>query len=65
MDFPMTATIDSAWVLLIVYRRLRETLGDCGSIAECRARLLPALDDLARKIATPGTELNRLVTQGE
>jgi len=49
----------------IVYRRLREALGDCSSIAECRARLLPALDDLARKIATPGTELNRLVTLGE
>jgi len=49
----------------IVYRRLREALGDCSSIAECRARLLPALDELARKIATPGTELNRLVTLGQ
>jgi hypothetical protein len=49
----------------IVYRRLDEALGDCSSIAECRARLLPALDELARKIATPGTELNRLVTLGK
>jgi hypothetical protein len=49
----------------IVYRRLDEALGDCRSIAECRARLLPALDDLARKIATPGTELNQLVTLGK
>ncbi|MFL5346182.1 MAG: AHH domain-containing protein, partial [Hyalangium sp.] len=49
----------------IVYTRLLEALGDCGSIAECRARLLPALDDLARDIATPGTELNRLVTLGK
>jgi hypothetical protein len=49
----------------IVYTRLREALGDCRSIAECRARLLPALDDLARDIATPGTELNRLVTLGK
>jgi hypothetical protein len=49
----------------IVYRRLDRALGDCGSIAECRARLLPALDDLARDIATPGTDLNRLVTLGK
>jgi hypothetical protein len=49
----------------IVYRRLDEALGDCSTIAECRARLLPALDDLARKIATPGTELHRLVTLGK
>jgi len=49
----------------IVYRRLEEALGDCSSIAECRARLLPALDDLAKQISTPGTELNRLVTLGK
>jgi hypothetical protein len=49
----------------IVYRRLREALGDCSSIAECRARLLPALDELAKLISTPGTELNRLVTLGK
>jgi len=48
----------------LIYERLENALGDCASIAECRARLLPALDDLARKIATPGTELNRLVTLG-
>jgi hypothetical protein len=42
---------------------LQEALGDCSTIVECRAKLLPALDDLARRIATPGTELNRLVTQ--
>ncbi|SEU34105.1 AHH domain-containing protein [Stigmatella erecta] len=48
----------------IVYRRLQEALGDCRSIAECRARLVPALEELSRKIATPGTELNRLVTLG-
>jgi sigma54-dependent transcription regulator len=45
--------------------RLTRALGDCGTIADCRARLLPALDDLARSIATPGTDLNRLVTQGK
>jgi hypothetical protein len=49
----------------IVYRRLEEALGDCRSIAQCRARLLPTLEDLARDIATPGTDLNRLVTLGK
>ncbi|MDC0712079.1 AHH domain-containing protein [Stigmatella sp. ncwal1] len=49
----------------IVYTRLRRALGDCGTLAECRARLLPALDELAKLIATPGTELNRLVTLGK
>jgi hypothetical protein len=49
----------------IVYDRVDTALGDCSSIAECRARLLPALDDLAKQIATPGTELNRLVTLGQ
>ena len=49
----------------LVHDRLRLALGNCGTIADCRARLLPVLDDLARKIDTPGTELNRLVTQGK
>ena len=49
----------------IVYERLDTALGDCHSIAECRTRLLTALEDLARKIATPGTDLNRLLTLGK
>ncbi len=49
----------------LVYDRLQGALGDCRSIAECRARLLPALDDLAKEISTPGTDLNRLVTLGK
>jgi hypothetical protein len=49
----------------LAYEHLARALGDCNSIAECRARLLPALADLAREIATPGTELNRLVTLGK
>jgi hypothetical protein len=49
----------------IVYERLRETLGDCSSIAECRPVLTRALDRLAKEIATPGTELNKLVTLGK
>ncbi|SEM24901.1 A nuclease family of the HNH/ENDO VII superfamily with conserved AHH [Stigmatella aurantiaca] len=46
----------------LVLESLQSALGGCRSIAECRARLLPALDDLAKQISTPGTELNRLVT---
>jgi len=49
----------------IVYRRLRTALGECSTIAECRARFVPALDELAKLISTPGTELNRLVTLGK
>jgi len=49
----------------IVFERLREALGDCSSIAECRPKLTRALDRLAQEIATPGTELNRLVTLGK
>jgi len=49
----------------IVYRRLREALGDCRSIAECRAELTRELRSLADEITTPGTELNRLVTLGK
>jgi len=49
----------------IVYERLQRTLGNCSSIAECRPILTRALDRLAQEIATPGTELNRLLTLGK
>jgi hypothetical protein len=49
----------------IVYRRLREALGDCRSIAECRGKLTRELRALAEEIGTPGTELNQLVTLGK
>jgi hypothetical protein len=49
----------------IVYERLDEALGECRSMAECRTKLTEALKKLANEIATPGTKLNRLVTQGE
>jgi hypothetical protein len=44
---------------------LREALGDCRTIAECRESLTRELRALAEEIATPGTELNRLVTLGK
>jgi hypothetical protein len=49
----------------IVYERLEEALGECGSMGECREKLTGALEKLASEIATPGTELNRLVTLGK
>lgn len=49
----------------IVYRRLRVALGDCGSIAACQTELIRELRSLAAEIATPNTELNRLVTEGK
>jgi hypothetical protein len=49
----------------IVYDRVARATASCRSIAECRVALIRELDDLAKEIATPGTELNRLVTQGK
>jgi hypothetical protein len=48
-----------------VYERLDEALGGCSTIAECRTALTHELRALAEEIATPGTELNRLVTLGK
>jgi hypothetical protein len=48
----------------LIYKRLQRALGDCSSITECRSQLTDALKKLAHEIATPGTELNRLVTLG-
>lgn len=47
----------------IVYRRLDEVTEECRSIKECREALTDALRKLAKEIATPGTELNQLVTR--
>jgi len=47
----------------IVHEELLEATLTCRSIVECRARLKEALKELANQIATPGTELNRLVTR--
>lgn len=47
----------------IVRRQLLEATVDCRSIVECRASLTRALKNLSEQIATPGTKLNRLLTQ--
>ncbi|MDY7233256.1 AHH domain-containing protein [Hyalangium rubrum] len=49
----------------IVYRRLDRALGDCRAITECRGKLTRELRTLAEEIATPGTELNQLLTLGK
>jgi hypothetical protein len=49
----------------MVYDRLDGALGECRTIVECRGNLTDALKKLANDIATPGTELNRLVTLGK
>ena len=48
----------------LVYEALDEATSGCRSINQCRAALIDALEELARQIATPGTELNQLVTRG-
>ncbi|KFE63253.1 AHH domain-containing protein [Hyalangium minutum] len=49
----------------VIYERLVRALGNCSSISQCRPQLTDALRRLANEIATPGTELNRLVTLGQ
>jgi hypothetical protein len=48
----------------IVFEELDGATQGCRGIAECRAALTKALNWLAKEIATPGTELNQLVTRG-
>jgi len=47
-----------------VFRELDQATQGCRGVAECRAALTKALTRLAEEIATPGTELNQLVTRG-
>ncbi len=47
----------------IIFDELTEATETCRSVAECRVKLTEALKGLAKEIATPGTELNQLVTR--
>jgi hypothetical protein len=47
----------------IVYKELRDATTVCRSVFDCREKLREALKELAKEIATPGTELNQLVTR--
>jgi A nuclease family of the HNH/ENDO VII superfamily with conserved AHH len=48
----------------IVYEELTRALGTCRTTVDCRRRLVTALRELANRIKTPGSNLNRLVTRG-
>jgi hypothetical protein len=47
----------------LVLKELSDATATCRSVVACRAKLKEALRELAKEIATPGTELNRLVTR--
>jgi hypothetical protein len=47
----------------IVHKELDAATATCRSVVDCRERLTRALKALAKDIATPGTELNQLVTR--
>jgi hypothetical protein len=47
----------------IVFNALYDATRTCRSVVDCRAALTDQLRRLAKQIATPGTELNRLVTR--
>jgi hypothetical protein len=47
----------------IVYKILNDATTTCRSVVECGENLREALRQLAKEIATPGTELNQLVTR--
>jgi hypothetical protein len=49
----------------IVYNRLFRATRICRTANECREALKGVLADLARDIATPGSELNLLITRGK
>jgi hypothetical protein len=49
----------------IILRALLEATATCRSVADCQGALAGALRRLAKQIATPGTELNQLVTQAK
>jgi len=46
-----------------VYTELRDATYGCISTAQCREKLLTALAELAKEVATPGTQLNDLITK--
>jgi hypothetical protein len=48
----------------LVHERLYDATRTCRKVSECREALIRALKRLAAEASTPGTKLNRLVTQG-
>ena len=48
-----------------VYQRLEAATRNCRGISECRSALTEELRVLAEEASTPGTLLNRLLTEGK
>jgi len=48
-----------------VDERLRQALGNCRKVVDCRNALTLELRKLAQEASTPGTELHRLLTRGK
>jgi hypothetical protein len=46
-----------------IFRRLSDAVRDCVSAQQCRESLVRELQKLAREISTPGSRLNKLITQ--
>jgi hypothetical protein len=46
-----------------LFKRLTEALRACRPSAECRAKLVEALDKIAGEVCTPGSKLNKLATR--
>ncbi|HYO70251.1 MAG TPA: AHH domain-containing protein [Archangium sp.] len=46
-----------------VFERLNDALRACRPLAECRTRLVRALDKLAGEVCTPDSALNKLATR--
>ena len=46
-----------------VFRRLEKALGTCKGLAECRTKLVDELDEIARDVCTPGSNLNKLAAR--
>ena len=46
-----------------VFRLLQDALGECRTQADCRNRLVRALDNIARDVCTSGSKLNKLATR--
>ncbi|OJT26771.1 hypothetical protein BO221_01730 [Archangium sp. Cb G35] len=44
-----------------IFKRLNDALRTCRSQAECRTKLVRALDKLAGEVCTPGSTLNKLI----
>jgi hypothetical protein len=46
-----------------VHEELRHALSNCGSVAQCKSRLVEVLKNLATEVCTPGSLLHRLATK--